>query len=198
MRGFGRSSVPQGLFSPTDDLKQLFDYFQIKKAHLVGLSMGGSVAINYALKEQESILSLTLINTALEGYVPPNNSLASVYEQIEIYARNLQLNLARKLWLELPHFVPVSRCEQAMKVVRKMTDRYTFWHFRNPNPVSRSEPPTICLLEEIKIPVCIMIGELDVEESRAIAAILLEKLSGTIYPMFIQSGKDPHFYKWDF
>lgn len=45
IRGFGRSDKPSEPFSHVEDLKGLFNYLGIKKAHLMGVSMGGSIAV---------------------------------------------------------------------------------------------------------------------------------------------------------
>lgn len=41
----------------------MFDHFKADKAHLVGLSMGGRIARNFALEHPDRLRSLTLANT---------------------------------------------------------------------------------------------------------------------------------------
>jgi pimeloyl-ACP methyl ester carboxylesterase len=54
-RGFPPSSVPERLEDYSqdilvNDLEALMDHLQIERAHIVGLSMGGNVALNFALR----------------------------------------------------------------------------------------------------------------------------------------------------
>ncbi len=54
-RGFPPSSVPERLEQYSqdlliDDLRALMDHLEIARAHIVGLSMGGNVALNFALR----------------------------------------------------------------------------------------------------------------------------------------------------
>ena len=68
IRGFGKSDRPNEPFSHFEDLKALFDYLNIKKAHLIGVSMGGSIAIDFTLQYPELVKSLILSGPSLSGY----------------------------------------------------------------------------------------------------------------------------------
>lgn len=67
-RGHGQSSVPSGPYSTAqmaDDLKGLLDGLGIlKPVHLVGLSLGGMVAIDFCGQWPERVASLVLCATA--------------------------------------------------------------------------------------------------------------------------------------
>lgn len=67
MRGFGKS--PEGAEKITienmaKDVAGLMDKLNIKKAHIVGLSMGGAIAQSFALQFPERVEKLVLSNTA--------------------------------------------------------------------------------------------------------------------------------------
>lgn len=68
IRGFGKSDRPQEPFSHFEDLKALFDYLSIKEAHLVGVSMGGSIAIDFTLQYPHLVKDLILSGPSLNGY----------------------------------------------------------------------------------------------------------------------------------
>jgi len=57
-------SLNYGIEEQTKRLKQFLDALGIKKAHLVGNSMGGAIALHYALLYPQAVLSLTLIDSA--------------------------------------------------------------------------------------------------------------------------------------
>ena len=48
-RGFGNSTGADSVYSPTDDVIRLLDHLGIAKAHVVGNSVGGSVALDFAV-----------------------------------------------------------------------------------------------------------------------------------------------------
>lgn len=61
-RGYFPSDVPEDLDAYTqellvDDLRGLLDHLGIERAHIVGLSMGGNVALNFALTYPERCLT---------------------------------------------------------------------------------------------------------------------------------------------
>src|SRR3972149_5125758 len=47
LHGFGKSQMPEAFFSPVEDLKILLTFLQVERVHLVGLSLGGSIAIEF-------------------------------------------------------------------------------------------------------------------------------------------------------
>lgn len=57
-------SLNYGIEEQAKRLKQFLDALGIKKAHLVGNSMGGAIAMRYAFMNPQSVLSLTLIGSA--------------------------------------------------------------------------------------------------------------------------------------
>ena len=83
LRGAGKSGRPtkprytMEMFA--DDIKGLMDFLNIKKAHIVGRSMGGMIAQNFVLKYPEKVNKLILINTS----AGIRNK-----ESIEIFKRN--------------------------------------------------------------------------------------------------------------
>ncbi len=65
MRGFGRSSYPGSwtINEVVEDLKALLDHLNLPAAHVVGISMGGTVALAFGLTYPQRTRSLVLVNT---------------------------------------------------------------------------------------------------------------------------------------
>lgn len=66
-RGYGDSEDYEGPLDFTvfsADVLRVLDHFGARQAHLVGLSMGGRIARNFALHHPERLHSLTLANTS--------------------------------------------------------------------------------------------------------------------------------------
>jgi pimeloyl-ACP methyl ester carboxylesterase len=78
-RGLGRSSAPTEPFRYEDDLVAVLDRFDIRAAALVGLSMGGEVAIDFTLEHPERVRSLTLIGASVGGHEWPKNREMDAY-----------------------------------------------------------------------------------------------------------------------
>jgi len=65
--GFGRSDLPGPSFSPfayTDFLDDFIKALGIEKANLVGQSLGGGIALHYALKFPQKVNKLVLVGSA--------------------------------------------------------------------------------------------------------------------------------------
>jgi pimeloyl-ACP methyl ester carboxylesterase len=67
LRGFGISAPVSGTFSHRQDLCSLLDFLQIGKASLVGLSLGGQLALDFALEWPDRVESLILMAALPRG-----------------------------------------------------------------------------------------------------------------------------------
>ncbi|MCX7788884.1 MAG: 3-oxoadipate enol-lactonase [Spirochaetes bacterium] len=79
-RGHGESEAPEGPYTfqlLADDVLALLDSLEIDKVHFVGLSMGGMIGQELALRHPDRLLSLTLSDTSAR--TPPEAS--KVWEQ---------------------------------------------------------------------------------------------------------------------
>jgi pimeloyl-ACP methyl ester carboxylesterase len=83
-RGVGRSDMPEGPYNHeqnADDLACLLDYLSWERTHVLGISMGGFIAQEFALKYPERVNELVLVATAFGGpnMVPvPREALAAM------------------------------------------------------------------------------------------------------------------------
>ena len=67
-RGYGRSPMWAGPYSPVDDLLSVLDAAGLERAALVGTSRGGRIAIDAALAHPERVASLVLVGSGASGY----------------------------------------------------------------------------------------------------------------------------------
>lgn len=66
-RGYGESAADDVPFSHLEDLEALLDAADIHAAVLVGCSMGGGLAIDFALRHPGRVIGLVLIGTSVAG-----------------------------------------------------------------------------------------------------------------------------------
>ena len=84
LKGFGFSGKPDGDYTRRAQailVAHLLDYLKIEKAWLAGNSMGGEVALNFALQNPQRVAGLILIDSAGVS-VPGSNSLAPGYARV--------------------------------------------------------------------------------------------------------------------
>ena len=66
-RGYGETTSPDEPFSHLDDLEALLDALDIHAAVLVGCSMGGGLAVDFALAHPGRVIGLVLVGTSITG-----------------------------------------------------------------------------------------------------------------------------------
>lgn len=104
LRGFGASEAwPQFAFSHADDLSALLDALGIRRADLLGVSMGGAVATNFALDHPRRTNRLVLIGPALVAW-DYSEEWRALWRPVAQAAHAGDMDHARALWLRHPMF----------------------------------------------------------------------------------------------
>jgi 3-oxoadipate enol-lactonase len=172
MRGFGKSAVPtEQVYSHVADLKALLDHLEVRQPHLVGLSKGGAVALDFTLTHPQYVHALVLIDTVLAGY---NWSAEGEARDDEVWekAREGGIPAAKESWLTHPLFAPARRQPAVAARLAKIVEDYSGWHFIHHNHEQDLEPPAAQRLHEINAPTLVIVGELDLPDFRGIAELL--------------------------
>lgn len=78
VRGIGKSARPQASFSHSDDLNALLTFLKIKRAHVIGLSVGGAIAIDFAIEHPEVVDHLILAASGLSSDAKSEANLQSL------------------------------------------------------------------------------------------------------------------------
>ena len=139
VRGFGGSVRPERLYSDADDLDGLLDYLKVTKAHIVGLSLGGRIALDFAVAHPTRVNSLVLAGPGLAGYEPPNGTDTDLRMWNVIKAaRDEGPDAATALWLKDPFMAPAM--EQARLVPRLQKISRENAHCWLENPILQRSP----------------------------------------------------------
>jgi pimeloyl-ACP methyl ester carboxylesterase len=187
VRGFGDSSIPVGPYSNSDDLLGLLDFLDARPAHVVGLSMGGRLALRFALDQPKAVKSLTLIDPALEGF-RWSESWTRHMAPILAAAGAGDVHAAQRLWLAHELFTPARRDPQVAAALGAMVERYSVWHWRNTDPVSRSASPASQCLATVTCPTLVILGELDLPDFKEIARRLAAGIPGAALHTIADAG----------
>jgi 3-oxoadipate enol-lactonase len=67
-RGFGRSPMWDGPYSPIEDLVSVLDTVGVDRAALVATSRGGAIAVATTLERRERVSALVLVGSAVTGH----------------------------------------------------------------------------------------------------------------------------------
>jgi 3-oxoadipate enol-lactonase len=180
IRGFGKSDIPSDApYSFSEDLRQLMDALHITKAHLVGLSLGAAVSIDFALMYPGRVRSLILADSGISGDGFDQEFIDSV-NTIKKEATAGNMDRAKELWLNLPIF---SRKNPAINQMVADTSGYR-WYGKN----QPSELNGVARLSEIHVPTLILVGEHDIGDFQRKSIVLHEKISGSIFERIPEAG----------
>lgn len=159
-RGFGRSSLPTGEYRPHDDLRDLMAALGIARAHVIGLSMGGGIAADFAIAHPAMVERLVLVDAAISGYTWPEGS-RTISEGVYSAARAGDLAAARAAWLASPLFGPAREDPRVAAALEAIVGDYSGWHWQNEGLARGIEPGAGQRLAELTAPTLVVVGERD-------------------------------------
>src|SRR5258708_4040363 len=83
VRGYGKTNSLSGPSSVVDDLYKLLTALNLSSVYLLGLSMGGGIAIDFTLTHPDMVAALIASAPALSGYETPD-TYREVWEEMEL------------------------------------------------------------------------------------------------------------------
>jgi 3-oxoadipate enol-lactonase len=177
VRGFGRSSDPGQPFSSVEDLKGIMQALGIGRAAVVGLSLGGRIALDFALTYPAMVEALVLAGPGLSGFEWPPESAARIAKIVDA-AKSQGPEAAMELWLEDPYIAPAMENPVLAKRVRQLAmDNAKLWA-KPPTPETIPSPPASERLASVQAPTLLIVGSRDVPEIQKIVEILASGIPG--------------------
>ena len=181
-RNHGLSRGSPDSFSYHEDLNRLMEALGIQRARLVGLSLGGAIAIDFALTHPEKVTALVLVSSGLSGYENRDSSYkANQKKQAEAAAKkdmNAYIEYFQRSWTDGPHRTP----EQVNRDVRQKVRDMIKATLSKPEPDNTAiplEPPAIGRLSTIRIPTLFVLGDLDNPGIQEISGLVLKGVPGS-------------------
>lgn len=179
VRGFGRSAMPEGeSFSVIEDQRLLLDALGIERACAMGVSMGGGIALNFAIAHPEMVAALVLVASGLPGAPASETVLqrrALINTAVEAGDRLKLLDLMVDLWADgVEHRAPPSVRERVREMFR---DNMSLLFLKNV-PQQDSPWKAIDRLAEIRAPTLIIVGDRDQPDLLENAELLASGIAG--------------------
>jgi pimeloyl-ACP methyl ester carboxylesterase len=178
MRGFGHSALPEEeSYSAAGDLKALLDYVGVDTAAIIGLSLGGGVAVDFALTYPDRTRALILADGVVGGWEWSsgwNERVGAVWSA----GRESGIEAAKERWLALPLFVPAQEQPNVARLLRVMVSDYSGWHWLRQDSQQYLDPPALQRLGSVTAPTLIILGERDAPDFHAIAAAFQRSIPG--------------------
>lgn len=169
LRGFGRTGDTPGQgFSHTSDLHAIVEELGGGPVDLVGVSMGGSIAVNFSLDYPAMVRRLVLISPALVAW-EWSEEWRALWRPIVDRARSGNLDGARDLWWQHPLFAS-TRDSPAGPELHSAIQRFAGRQWIADEEWPRM--PDVERLHRLEPPTLLLTGELDLADFRLIAALL--------------------------
>lgn len=180
-RGFGRTRSDDVPFSNRDDLLALLDHLGVERTHLVGLSRGASIALDFTLEHPERISALVIGATAPGGFELETPELDATWEEMERLEEakdwDALVEMETQFWTD---GVGQSRD----RVRGDVRERMVAWNLENyraeggngqPQPL---QPPALGRLGELSVPTLVTWGDLDVPDISAGGQVMASGIRG--------------------
>jgi 3-oxoadipate enol-lactonase len=175
-RGFGKSAVPTGEgYTHPDDLKALLDTLGIVQTHIIGQSMGGEIAIEFALAYPDATRSLVLVDAPVGGYqwsAEYNESWGPVGAAIAAGGFHKAIDAL----MAHPLHIPISEQQEAGTRLRQILTDYSGWHQANTDSWQRPDPPAIHQLNRIHVPTLVITAQRSLPDFHTIADMLAAEI----------------------
>ena len=157
----GNSTLPPDVYWDHADLRELMNHLEIERAILVGLSLGGKTAINLALEDPRRVEAIGAVSSGLSGYrfesdfyLEQRDIMIQAWRAGEFDA---VVESFQRCWTDGPHRAPGDIDPEVREEVRAMA-RNGLEHAMEGRTI---DPPAIERLDDLELPMLMVVGELD-------------------------------------
>lgn len=188
-RGFGRSPKPKEPYLPTDDIAALLDHLKVRRVAVVGLSMGGGIAIDFALSHPDRVGCLVLAEAGLNGY-QWSEEVMETMNAVMTAAKERGRDAAIEEFLGRPVFASAKDKPAAYAAIRNQLLRnFSF----EDNQMIAVRPLAVGRLQELKVPTLVFVAERGGPDALAIATKIKSEVAGTKLVTLSDSGHMMNF-----
>ena len=170
----GQSALPADAYWDHADLRGLLDYLAIDQAVLVGLSLGGRIAIDLTLEDPKRVQAVVAVSSGLGGYrftsedwLKDRDAMMAAWKAGDF--ENV-VEAFQRSWTDGPHRMP----EEVDPLVREQVRSMARNKIESAMEGRMLRQPAIDRLSEIEVPMLVVVGELDVPGILEIADLLVD------------------------
>jgi 3-oxoadipate enol-lactonase len=168
-RGYGRSPMWDGPYSPVDDLISVLDAAGIDRAALVGTSRGGRIAIDAAIERPERVSALVLAVSGVAGR--PLNVEGTPEQEARWEAAEAKGDVAELAELDMEIWAPMG-----------VDDELRAMFVENAEASNADDPaveePSVERLGAIGVPTLVVTGGRDVPDLEQVGDLLAREIPG--------------------
>lgn len=171
-RGYGKSLPQQEKpYSNIDDLNEVFKHLDIKSAHVMGMSAGGGLSIDFTLEHPDKVKSLVLVGAVVSGFgysehmsTRGGRMSQSIFADPEV--------LRKYIIMEDPYTFYEKNNEVKEKAWKLLENSLHNFDFSKNNLIQGPKRAALKNLNEIEVPTLIITGEYDIPDCHAHAGAI--------------------------
>jgi 3-oxoadipate enol-lactonase len=183
-RGYGRSPMWDGPYSPLDDLISVLDAAGVDRAALVGTSRGGRIAIDAAIERPERVSALVLAVSGVAGR--PLNVEGTPEQEARWEAAEAKGDAAELAELDMEIWAPMG-----------VDDELRAMFVENAEASNADDPaveePSVERLGQIGVPTLVVTAGRDVPDLEAIGDLLAREIPGAQRAVIAEAD---HMIQW--
>jgi pimeloyl-ACP methyl ester carboxylesterase len=182
-RGYGRTPLSRGKHSAAQDVIDLLDEYGFERAGLVGVSLGGRVALEVALAQPNRVSALVLVGSGLPGHDWSDEMKASWEEEEAEFNKgdlDAAVEVTLRTWVDGPRRKPEDVDPEVRARVGEM-QRRALELYQEVGDDAEEEllvADVADRLGEIHAPTLVVVGAEDVPDIHAIADKLASEIPG--------------------
>jgi ribosomal-protein-alanine N-acetyltransferase len=164
--GFGANGAESGVARPAEAIFQLLSTKALGPVHLVGLSFGGAVAVDFLLAHPDAVRTLVLVDALLLGERPGIDSWSTCMDR----AQRGDLTGARAAWFAGELFERLRMQPETRQRTQEMVDAYRCGHWRGALTTEWRQPDPKPFLKRVQCPALVLVGGADAPTFKAMAS----------------------------
>ncbi len=179
LHGYGRSSWPEGPYTHHEALHELVGQLHIDHAALLGTSLGGGVALDFALSYPDMVDALVTVAAGIGGYpqTPEDERLfAPVVQAFTDNDYTTAIDLMIHIWVDGPDRNPEEVDARLRERVRTLYTDVLLRTREGGRQPEQLDPPAYGRLDQIHVPTLVLIGDADIPAVKDQA----EQIAGSI------------------
>ena len=183
LRGFGQSPPMVGTYSLSGDLVQLLESLELGPVTLIGVSLGGAVAIETTIARPDLVSRLVVVAPGLRGFEMNDETKAGWDEEEAALERgdvDAAVEVNMRMWVDGPSRLPEEVDPNVRSQVAEM-QRHAIEKYLEAGEEGEHRPLAENWgerLGEISVPTLVVVGDLDRPEMLEIARRLEAEIPG--------------------